>query len=145
MPATFSGRNFVGSFDAAPLIAKVRSGADRGVMQAGAALQGHYRLMLNRPGPRRGRRSGKLLKGETVRPSEPGEPPRYRERDLINSVQVIRLGTNLAAIGTHLLYGLYLELGAPNANLRPRPWLRPGLAQMATAIKAIILSNTRRG
>ena len=151
--ATFSGRSYVGQFDASKLIGSIRDGAHQGVGKAGAALQRHYKLMLNKPGPNKTRHTGDVYtqksgpsKGqtETIRASAPGEPPRYRTRDLLNSVQYEYEGDTVVRVGTHLKYGLILELGLGRLK-GPRPWLRLGLVQMQNEISRIILASIKKG
>lgn len=148
--ATFSGPNYVAQFDASKLLAQMSSGAERGVLMAGAALQRQQKVMLSKPGPGGGRTLGSIFKQksgpdkgktEVVRASAPGEPPRYRTRDLLNSIQMIREGAAAVRVGTHLMYGLYLELGT--AKMAARPWLRTSLVIMQDEIARLILSGMK--
>lgn len=152
--ATFSGNNYVGEFDASRLIGQIKDGAHRGVGQAGAALQREYKIMLSKPGPSKGRIKGaifkikgalakRLGKEQVIRSSEPGEPPRYRTRDLLNSIQSTFEGPALVRVGTHLLYGLWLELGT--IKMKPRPWLRAGLVIMREELARIIIAAMKGG
>jgi len=85
--------------------------------------------------------------------SQPGEPPAIDTGNLrasiMSDVKYKDLGVTgkvgpdveyLAAntpIGTDVNYGLYLEIGAPAANVKARPFLRPALRKSGKKIKEI--------
>lgn len=54
---------------------------------------------------------------------------------------MVREGPALFRIGTHLLYGLWLELGT--SRMAARPWLRIGLETMRDDISRIITSKMK--
>lgn len=74
-------------------------------------------------------------------PSQPGQPPAVNTGNLRSDIMwELDNGTSSQATGTDkgatrarigvtkkTIYGLYLELGAPKRNLKPRPWMRPAL------------------
>ena len=57
--------------------------------------------------------------------SAPDEPPATDTGSLANSIAVQRTGPISAAVGTGLVYGIYLEFGTQ--RMQARPWLEPAL------------------
>jgi hypothetical protein len=69
--------------------------------------------------------------------SVPGEPPHRRTGNLYRNIDVfINRQTLTAQVGPtdKAEYGLYLEYGAPRANLEPRPFMFVALKQEATRV-----------
>ena len=88
------------------------------------------------------------------RPSAPYYPPNIEEGHLkasiSHTVKVSGLSVNgfvgsdidklkaKVGAGTDVQYGFYLEVGVPEINLKPRPWLRPALRQSEKGILNIL-------
>jgi phage gpG-like protein len=78
-------------------------------------------------------KNGKLAQGEERVPhtaSAPGQPPMADSGRLHNSITFDMIGPLTATVGTHIVYGLYLEYGTRagpdgKGGIAPRPWLRP--------------------
>jgi len=69
--------------------------------------------------------------------SSPGEPPHRRTGNLYRNIDVfINRQTLVAYVGPteDAEYGLYLEYGAPRANLEPRPFMFKALRQEAARV-----------
>ena len=77
--------------------------------------------------------------GKFARRSAPGEPPasQHGEAGLSGSVAWEKDGKFSRQVGTNLKYGLYLEEGAPEANLEARPWLVVALMTVAGKVKRL--------
>lgn len=59
--------------------------------------------------------------------SLPGDPPFKQTGRLRGSMAWEMVGDATGRVGTNVKYGLYLEVGAPRANLAARPYLAPRL------------------
>lgn len=86
--------------------------------------------------------------GEFKRRSRPGEPPRQDTGRLADSIaearQVRRRGDLVVGIvGSTVRYARFLELGT--RFLRPRPFLRPAVAETAKQADRIIRQVLQRG
>lgn len=68
-------------------------------------------------------------------PSSPGEPPHVQTGRLRGSVAWEVVGL-LGRVGTNVKYGRWLELGTK--RLAARPWLRPSLDAMRSALIRIL-------
>jgi len=97
----------------------------------------------------RGKKSGRVYpvpgtKKKTYTASAPGEFPAVRTAALRTSIRVIAQVHIFSSVGpiargivgTHLLYGLYLEEGTP--RMARRPWLTMALAAALPAINRIL-------
>lgn len=71
------------------------------------------------PGKGKGR-----YKTAYVRSSAPGEYPAVQSGDLWRSINWARAGKGKRLFGTGSKHGAYLEVGAPKAGIKPRPFLR---------------------
>ena len=82
-------------------------------------------------------KSGKTRGKRAIR-SAPGEAPASQHPvGLLSSVQYDAPSQLTRRIGTNLDYGLFLEMGAPTINLKPRPWLVPALLKMKARIQRL--------
>ena len=63
-------------------------------------------------------------KSSYVRSSGPGEFPAVQAGELWRSIAWDRAGRMKRRFGTSSKHGLYLEVGAPKARIKPRPYLR---------------------
>ena len=73
--------------------------------------------------------------------SRPGEPPHRRTGNLRANIDYwINRKELKVMIGPteDAEYGIYLEYGAPRANLEPRPFLKPSMDEMAPRVQSIV-------
>jgi len=139
-----------GAWDATgAFVAKVKKGMEKGVAQVAFAAQREIKLSLNLPGPlprpkfqkSGGRKLGSKAGKHTVRASKPGEPPRYRTKDLMNSILAEEVGEGVWRVGSPMAYAMALEFGYEPRNLEPRPFIRPVLRRMKKENQKLIFGE----
>ena len=131
---------------------KVNAKLDTGVAKAAFAAQREIKLSLNKPGPlpkprhqkTGGRRIGAKIKEFVMRASRSGEPPRYRTKDLINSILAERVSPALWRVGSPMKYAMALEFGYEPSNLEPRPFLRPVMRRLRKLFKTLVFGEIRK-
>ena len=114
----------------------------RKINAAAILVTSHAKKLISVPGTgeRRGGNVTPTRSGSRARriygafPSAPGEPPHKQTGRLRGSV-TWEPGKLRARVGTNVKYGRYLELGS--GRLKPRPWLKRSLAEMAASIRAL--------
>ena len=119
---------------------------------AGARLVGHIRQKLNVSASvarakaiARSRARRRRLAKFVYQASLPGQPPRKRSGALQKSVtsQVTRGdGVVRIKIGSAVQYARYLELGTK--RMRPRPWLKSGVAEIAPRLQRDFVASLKR-
>ena len=67
-----------------------------------------------------------------------GKPIEVKEGQYSGSADPDDDGEVTVYVGTNVEYGTYQELGAPNANIDPRPFLRPAFENNTAEIEQII-------
>ena len=119
---------------------------------AGARLVGHLQRRLNVSASvaraksiARSRARRRRLAKFVYQASLPGQPPRKRTGTLQKSVtsQVTRGdGVVTIRVGTKIPYGKFLEMGT--RAMRPRPWLRSGVAEIAPRLQRDFVASLKR-
>jgi hypothetical protein len=81
--------------------------------------------------------SGRIYKRRTVehRASAPGEAPAIDTGALVNSLEIVHSGPMKSALQSNQPQALALELGRPEANLLPRPYMTPAAEKSVKRIK----------
>lgn len=74
--------------------------------------------------------------------SAPGEPPAVQSGNLRSSIETMVTLNPLTGVsgfvGTHVIYGVFLELGTE--DIEPRPWLMKTIREQRDEITALILA-----
>ena len=80
--------------------------------------------------------AGRVYKRRSIehKASAPGEAPAIDTGALVNSIEIVHYGTLQSAVLSNQEYALALELGRPEANLEPRPYMRPAAKKAVTRI-----------
>lgn len=105
------------------LIDRMRRQIENAVEETAKEIE--QRIKLGMMEPHSGRWYGKH------RASAPGEMPAAETGNLVNSIQTDPDGDATWAVWTGVEYAVHLEYGAPNANIAPRPFMRPATADAA--------------
>lgn len=120
-------KGYVANLDFGKLEKEMVAAGKVGLERAAIFLEGKLKELLSEPYPP---------------VSEPGEPPHRRSGDLRAFVShEARNGGMVQRVGTPFRYGFFLEFGVPDHNLKPRPWLRAGLAQNEEPMRRIVKVN----
>ncbi len=100
----------------------VRSAIGDGIERAAIYVRRAMKRLISVPGPE---------------PSKPGELPHKQTGNLYRNIDIfINRQTLVAMVGPteDAEYGLYLEFGAPRANLEPRPFMFRALKEEAVRV-----------
>ncbi len=118
------------------VMAAVGDEIERNMKVATIFVRDEVKKKLNRGQPTRTLRSGSII---GLDPSKPGEPPKKITAQLMNSIRtkVIRASERITGlVGTNLKKGKWLEYGT--SKMKPRPYLRPTIAENRRKIGRII-------
>jgi hypothetical protein len=76
--------------------------------------------------PKTGKRMGRLFHY----PSLPNNPPAIDTGKLVGDIKVRSDASEIEVGDVSQEYGAILEVGSPNTNLEPRPWLHPAFSNI---------------
>lgn len=140
-------KNF--EWDDEALMRDLNMGMDRAISKLAFIAQRSIKLLISKRNP-----PPKFLS-----PSKPGEAPRYRSRELLQSIMAEKLGPQHWQVGSPLDYALYLEFGtvareaqrgfgdvieARQYRMEPRPFLRPVLKWIRQKASNVVISEVTR-
>lgn len=112
----------------------VKDAAEAVVVATAIELRADIVTSIQR-GPASGRVYEKYNPRRTHKASAPGQPPMSDTGRLANNIYFERLGDLTAAVGSTLIYAVYLEYGTSTMNFArgvggPRPFFRPAIEKM---------------
>jgi len=120
------------------VVSKTRGEVVKNMRTATVFLRDRVKEKLNRGQPTRTLKSGHII---GLDPSLPGEPPKKITGQLQRSIStavVLRAGEVVGQVGSSLKKAAALEFGNSKGTLKPRPYLRPALAENGVVITKII-------